>query len=68
MNVIETPIHGVLIIEPRILRDARGFFLEMFFAKVCATASEAAQDDRIVMLGVQPTGSHRIRLHPRFGS
>jgi dTDP-4-dehydrorhamnose 3,5-epimerase len=30
MNVIETAIPGVLIIEPKIFGDARGFFLETF--------------------------------------
>jgi dTDP-4-dehydrorhamnose 3,5-epimerase len=30
MNVIETAIPGVLIIEPKIIGDARGFFLETF--------------------------------------
>ena len=32
MNVIETAIPGVLIIEPKIFGDARGFFLETFQA------------------------------------
>lgn len=30
MNVIETAIAGVLIIEPKVFDDARGFLLEMF--------------------------------------
>lgn len=30
MNVIETRLPGVLIIEPKIFRDSRGFFLESF--------------------------------------
>jgi dTDP-4-dehydrorhamnose 3,5-epimerase len=30
MKIIETAIPGVLIIEPKIFGDARGFFLEMF--------------------------------------
>lgn len=30
MNVIETPIEGLLIIEPRIFQDARGYFFESF--------------------------------------
>jgi dTDP-4-dehydrorhamnose 3,5-epimerase len=30
MNVIETAIPGVLIIEPKVFGDARGFFLETF--------------------------------------
>ena len=33
MNVIETAIPGVLIIEPMIFGDARGFFLETFQAQ-----------------------------------
>jgi dTDP-4-dehydrorhamnose 3,5-epimerase len=32
MNIIETTIPGVLIIEPKIFGDARGFFLETFQA------------------------------------
>jgi dTDP-4-dehydrorhamnose 3,5-epimerase len=32
MNIIKTAIPGVLIIEPKILGDARGFFLETFQA------------------------------------
>ncbi len=30
MNIIKTNIEGVLIIEPRIFRDARGYFFESF--------------------------------------
>ena len=30
MNVIETPLKGALIIEPRIFEDARGYFFESF--------------------------------------
>ncbi len=30
MNVIKTPIEGVLIIEPRVFEDARGYFFESF--------------------------------------
>ena len=30
MNIIETDIEGVVIIEPRIFRDARGYFFESF--------------------------------------
>ena len=33
MNVIETAIPGVLIIEPKVFGDARGFFVETFQAK-----------------------------------
>ena len=37
MNIIETAIPGVLIIEPKIFGDARGFFLETFQAKATPT-------------------------------
>ena len=30
MNIIKTDIEGVLIIEPRLFRDARGYFFESF--------------------------------------
>ena len=30
MNVIKTPIEGLLIIEPRVFQDARGYFVETY--------------------------------------
>lgn len=33
MNVIKTDLEGVVIIEPRIFKDARGYFFESFSAK-----------------------------------
>ena len=30
MEVIETAIEGVVILEPRIFKDARGYFFESF--------------------------------------
>ena len=30
MEVIKTDIEGVLVIEPRIFKDARGYFFESF--------------------------------------
>ena len=43
MNVIKTSIDGVVIIEPRLFKDARGYFFESFNqkefeVKVCHTA------------------------------
>lgn len=42
MNIIKTSIDGVVIIEPRIFRDTRGYFFESFNQeefeeKVCHT-------------------------------
>ena len=33
MNIIKTDIEGVLIIEPRLFRDARGYFFESFIGR-----------------------------------
>ena len=30
MNIIQTPIEGLLIIEPRVFNDARGYFIETY--------------------------------------
>lgn len=42
MNIIETDIKGLVIIEPRLFRDERGYFFEsfnqnVFIEKVCKT-------------------------------
>ena len=42
MNIIKTDIEGVVILEPRIFKDARGYFFESFSArefeeKICKT-------------------------------
>lgn len=36
MKVKETPLPGVLVLEPRVFRDDRGFFLESYNEKVMA--------------------------------
>ena len=36
MKVLETPLAGALILEPRVFADARGFFLESYNEKVFA--------------------------------
>lgn len=33
MEIIKTNIEGVVIIEPRIFKDDRGYFFESFFSK-----------------------------------
>jgi dTDP-4-dehydrorhamnose 3,5-epimerase len=38
MRVHETALEGVLIVEPRVFRDARGFFVETFHAERYAAA------------------------------
>ena len=49
MNVIKTAIDGVLIIEPRIFKDERGYFFESF--------SQREFDEKVV-----PILGHRVIL------
>ena len=43
MNAIETAIPGVLIMEPKLLGDARGFFLELYHAERYAASGIPAR-------------------------
>ena len=45
MTVVETPLAGVLLLEPKIFRDGRGFFLESYHEK---TMVEAGIRERFV--------------------
>jgi dTDP-4-dehydrorhamnose 3,5-epimerase len=42
MRFVETPIHGVVVIEPRVFGDARGFFMETWQADKFAAAGIGA--------------------------
>ena len=39
MNVIETALPGVLVLEPRVFEDERGFFMESWNARVFREAT-----------------------------
>ncbi|MBQ9578683.1 MAG: dTDP-4-dehydrorhamnose 3,5-epimerase, partial [Ottowia sp.] len=39
LNVIRTPLEGVLILEPKVFGDARGFFLESYNRRDFAAAT-----------------------------
>lgn len=48
MNVIETPIPGVVVLEPKVFSDDRGFFFESYSKKTMAEAGigeEFVQDN-----------------------
>jgi dTDP-4-dehydrorhamnose 3,5-epimerase len=48
MNVVETPIPGVLVLEPKVFGDDRGFFFESYSKKTMAGAGimdEFVQDN-----------------------
>ena len=34
MNFIKTPIEGVIIVEPRVFNDPRGYFLQKYGTKL----------------------------------
>lgn len=44
MHVIETDLPGVLILEPRVFGDARGFFMESFNARAFENATGLCQE------------------------
>ena len=61
MTVIETSLSGVLLIEPRVFGDARGFFCETYQAERYAAAGIAA---RFVQDNVSRSGRGTLRgLH-----
>lgn len=61
MKVRTTPLPGVLVLEPRVHRDGRGFFLETWSA---ARYREAGIDAPIVQCNHSLSGAHTIRgLH-----
>ena len=49
MNVIKTPLEGLLVLEPKVFGDDRGFFFESFnakrFAELTGVSSEFVQDN-----------------------
>jgi len=55
MKVCQTPLPGVLIIEPRVFRDRRGFFLESF------------QEQRYRQIGIDKPFVQDNRSRSRYG-
>lgn len=47
MNIIKTNIEGVLVIEPRLFRDARGYFFESFSEREFKDKVEPLVDTRL---------------------
>jgi dTDP-4-dehydrorhamnose 3,5-epimerase len=62
MNIIETSLPGVLILEPKVFGDARGFFLESYNQK--ALAERAGIDEPFVQDNHSRSAKHVLRgLH-----
>ena len=66
MQITETALPGVLIVEPRLFRDARGFFLESYNA---ARYREAGLDATFVQDNVSRSARGVLRgLHMQAGA
>jgi dTDP-4-dehydrorhamnose 3,5-epimerase len=68
MKVIETTLPGVLILEPRVFADARGFFLESYNEKVLAQLGirdRFVQDNHSYSLHNVIRGLHYQLCHPQ---
>ena len=62
MNVIQTPLAGLLVLEPRVFGDDRGFFFESFnakrFAELTGVTTEFVQDNHSRSSKGVPRGLH----------
>ena len=68
MNVIKTKLEGVLVIEPRVFGDERGFFYETFHAKrykEVGIKEEFVQDNRSRSAGGVLRGLHFQKTKPQ---
>jgi len=68
MKVIETPLPGALILEPKVFGDARGFFLESYNEKVMAQIGiqdHFVQDNHSYSLHNVVRGLHYQICHPQ---
>ena len=68
MKVIETTLPGVLILEPRVFADARGFFLESYNEEVLAQLGirdRFVQDNHSYSLRNVIRGLHYQLCHPQ---
>ena len=68
MKITTTSLPGVLLLEPRVFRDARGFFLESFSEKAMASAGILAnfvQDNHSYSVRNVLRGMHYQVGHPQ---
>jgi len=68
MKVIETPLPGVLVLEPRVFKDARGFFVEIYNEKAMAELGireEFVQDNHSYSRSNVVRGLHYQISHPQ---
>ncbi|KEI70762.1 dTDP-4-dehydrorhamnose 3,5-epimerase [Endozoicomonas elysicola] len=68
MNIIETPIQDLLIIEPKVFGDERGYFMETFQARTFAEfelPSNFVQDNHSYSARGILRGLHFQKQHPQ---
>ena len=69
MNIIETDIPDVLVIEPEVFGDDRGFFYESYnkrkFDEAAGISVEFVQDNHSRSAGRTLRGLHAQRRHPQ---
>ena len=68
MRVVPTDLPGVVVIEPEIHRDGRGFFLETYHAekyRACGIGAAFVQDNHSRSVGGTVRGLHLQRRRPQ---
>lgn len=68
MKVLKTALDGVLVVEPEVFRDGRGFFLETFHQRKYSDAGIRevfVQDNHSSSVLGTIRGLHAQRLHPQ---
>jgi dTDP-4-dehydrorhamnose 3,5-epimerase len=68
MNVIETSLSGVCILEPKLFQDHRGFFMESYNHKQCEAAGISehfVQDNHSLSVESGTLRGLHYQLHPR---
>ena len=68
MKILRLELEGLVVIEPQVYRDARGFFLETFQArkyKEAGLPENFVQDNHSLSLGGVLRGLHAQRRHPQ---
>ena len=68
MNILQTSIHSLLVIEPRVFGDSRGFFLETFQSRryhEIGVPTDFVQDNHSRSVKGVLRGLHFQRNHPQ---
>ncbi len=68
MHVIKTPIDGLLVVEPKLFKDARGYFMESYHRQAFADAGidvEFVQDNQAQSVRGTLRGLHFQKKHPQ---